>query len=60
MQLKDKRVCANCTHKYSEHKNLGYDHYEPHRCENNNGRECSDVWNTTCDSFEFKKEETSQ
>lgn len=55
MLLRNKRVCANCLHKYQEDRNLGYDHYEPDRCEENNGKECSDVWNTTCDKFTWKK-----
>lgn len=51
MLLKDKKVCANCANVYQEIKNLGYDHYEPHRCKENNGKECSDVCNTTCYKF---------
>lgn len=51
MLLKDKKVCANCANEYQGNKNLGYDHYEPHRCKENNGEECSDVWNTTCYKF---------
>ena len=60
MLLKDKKVCANCANEYQEIKNLGYDHYEPHRCKENNGKECSDVYNTTCYKFihaEIDKEE---
>ena len=60
MLLKDKKVCANCIYKYYESHNLGYDHYGQLRCKKNNGRACSDVWNTTCDDFEFNKEENNK
>ena len=56
MLLKDKKVCANCANEYQENKNLGYDHYESHRCKENNGKECSDVYNTTC--YKFIKKNT--
>ena len=55
MLLKNKKVCANCENEYQEHDNLGYDHFEPYRCIENNGEECSDVWNTTCDKFKYKQ-----
>ena len=45
----ERKVCAYCEHKYQEHKNLGYDHFEPYRCNARNGRECSDIFSTTCD-----------
>ena len=54
MLLKNKKVCANCIHRYSEHKQLEYDHYEPSKCSVFNGKECEDIWNTTCEHFDFK------
>lgn len=51
MLLENKKVCVNCANCYQEHENLGYDNYEPHKCKENNRRECSDIWNTTCDKF---------
>lgn len=45
------KVCANCANRYTEHKELGYDHMETSRCQKLNGEECGDVNNTTCDNF---------
>jgi len=55
--LKEKRVCANCGYRFSCGKNVGYDHFVSDRCSMKNGEVCSDIWNTTCDSFTFKVEE---
>ena len=50
-RLSERKVCANCIYRYSENKNLGYDHYDPSKCKKNDGK-CSDIWNTVCDDFE--------
>lgn len=52
--LDDKKVCANCSHKYNTVNNLGYDHFESHLCKAKNDKKCSDIWNTTCDQFSYK------
>lgn len=54
IELNKKKVCANCDYEYQEHKDLGYDHYEPNRCSKIGGL-CGDVWNTTCDKFKWKE-----
>lgn len=54
--LPDKRVCANCGHRHTEHKDPGYDHMEQDLCDAHGDQPCSDIWNTTCDDFDAESE----
>ena len=56
MLLNKKEVCANCVNKYQEPTHLGYDHLETHKCKANHGKECSDLFNSTCMKFSMKQE----
>lgn len=51
MLLKEQEVCATCANEYQEQQTLGYDHFEPHRCKEKNGEECSDIYTTTCFNY---------
>lgn len=50
--LSDKKVCANCCHRHTEHKDPGYDHMSQDLCGAHGDQPCPDIWNTTCDDFD--------